>query len=247
MATACDTVEVSTSTRDQIALVDAATDRLLDTLALLDDSRAREPSRLPGWTRGHLLTHIARSADGMGNLFRWARTGIETPMYAEPDGRQADIEAGSGRPAADLVEDVATASARWSQQAREVPEDAWSAAIRRRPHLPPEPAGNLLEGRLFEVEFHHVDLGLGYTFAASPDIVVELALRSTQRRFATAGVAAPFVTLAGGLRLPFPPDAPADAPVIEGGSAQLLGWLTGRDAGADLRRAGALPVVPAWT
>ena len=72
----------------------------------LTDDQAREPSLLPGWTRGHVLTHLARNADAMVNLLTWARTGDETPMYPSREQRNADIEAGSGRTASDLVADV---------------------------------------------------------------------------------------------------------------------------------------------
>jgi len=95
----------------QLARVGAATDRLLATAAALRDARAREPSLLPGWSRGHVLTHIARNADGLANLLRWAGTGRETPMYASAASRSADIEAGAGRPAAELTADVAGTAA----------------------------------------------------------------------------------------------------------------------------------------
>jgi maleylpyruvate isomerase len=36
-------------------------------------------SGLPGWTRGHLLTHVARNADALRNLLTWARTGCHVP------------------------------------------------------------------------------------------------------------------------------------------------------------------------
>ena len=73
--------------------VAAATDRVLVTATALSDDQAREPSLLPGWSRGHVLTHIARNADGLGNLLRWARTGTETPMYTSAESRSADIDA----------------------------------------------------------------------------------------------------------------------------------------------------------
>jgi maleylpyruvate isomerase len=60
----------------------AATQRLQDTVAGLTDQQAREPSLLPGWSRGHVLTHLARNADSLRNLLIWARTGVETPQYA---------------------------------------------------------------------------------------------------------------------------------------------------------------------
>src|SRR6266487_233065 len=92
----------------QLARVGAATDRLLATAAALSDAQAREPSLLPVWSRGHVLTHIARNADGLANLLRWAGTGRETPMYASAASRTADIAAGY-RPAdwpADFVADA---------------------------------------------------------------------------------------------------------------------------------------------
>ena len=64
---------------DRLAM---ATERLLTTATALSDAQMRDPSLLPGWTRGHVLTHIARNADGLVNLMRWARTGTKTPMYA---------------------------------------------------------------------------------------------------------------------------------------------------------------------
>jgi DNA-binding CsgD family transcriptional regulator len=38
----------------------------------MTDAEAREPSLLPGWTRGHVLTHVARNADALTNLLSWA-------------------------------------------------------------------------------------------------------------------------------------------------------------------------------
>src|ERR1035441_5721059 len=43
----------------------AATARLLATSAGFTDAQVREPSLLPGWTRGHGLSHVARNADGL--------------------------------------------------------------------------------------------------------------------------------------------------------------------------------------
>ena len=45
--------------------------------AELDPGQVAGPSRLPGWSRGHVLSHLARNADALVNLLTWARTGIE--------------------------------------------------------------------------------------------------------------------------------------------------------------------------
>src|SRR5262249_31346853 len=89
--------------RRSMAGIGEATDRLLASADARTDPAARERSGLPGWTRGHVLTHVARNADGLGNLLRWARTGVTTPMYASREARRADIEAGVGRSPADLA------------------------------------------------------------------------------------------------------------------------------------------------
>ncbi len=83
-----------------IGRIDEAIDRVLASASKLSDEQMREDSLLPGWSRGHVLTHIARSGDGLRNLLIWAKTGEETPQYATPDARVTDIEAGAGgRPA----------------------------------------------------------------------------------------------------------------------------------------------------
>ncbi|MEO3870681.1 maleylpyruvate isomerase N-terminal domain-containing protein [Nonomuraea sp. B12E4] len=57
----------------------SATNRLLATAATLSDADIAAPSRLPGWTRGHVLSHVAQNAGSHLNLLTWARTGIRTP------------------------------------------------------------------------------------------------------------------------------------------------------------------------
>ena len=96
----CQRSPVHTEIALALARLGDSTDRLLATAGALDDAQAAAPSRLPGWTRGHILTHLARNADGFRNLLIWARTGTETPMYPSEESRDRDIEAGARRPAA---------------------------------------------------------------------------------------------------------------------------------------------------
>jgi hypothetical protein len=51
------------------------------------------PSLLPGWSRRTVIAHVARNADALCNLLTWARTGVETPMYASAEAREAAIAA----------------------------------------------------------------------------------------------------------------------------------------------------------
>ena len=65
-------------------------DGLLDGLP---DAAFAEPSALPDWTRGHVVAHVALNALALTRLVHWAATGVETPMYASPEARNADIAA----------------------------------------------------------------------------------------------------------------------------------------------------------
>ena len=71
--------------RRSMARIGDATDRLLASAARLTDAGAGEPSPLPGWTRGHVLTHIARNGDGLGNLLRGPYR-RQDPHVREPGG-----------------------------------------------------------------------------------------------------------------------------------------------------------------
>ena len=56
-----------------------ATTRYLGALTVLTDEDMRAPSLLPRWSRGHVVTHLARNADALCNLVHWAESGVETP------------------------------------------------------------------------------------------------------------------------------------------------------------------------
>jgi maleylpyruvate isomerase len=87
--------------------IDDATQRLLGTARVLTDPDLREPSMLPGWSRGYVLAHLARGADAMRNLLVGVSTGEDRRGYASSESRAADIEHGSRRSAKDLAADMA--------------------------------------------------------------------------------------------------------------------------------------------
>ena len=234
------------------ARIGEATGRLVATAAALADAQTREPSLLPGWTRGHVLTHVARNADGLANLLRWARTGRETPMYASADSRRADIERGAGRPASELAADVERSAAAFAAEAASLPADAWTAPVRAL-QGPAFPALGVLERRLSEVEIHHVDLAAGYRPGDWPAGFVADALPRVAGSFAGRQDSPSFLVCADGSPHEFrigPERPPAGSFVsVHGQAATLLAWLLGRGDGAGLRVVGddaVLPVLPPW-
>jgi len=75
--------------------VQQGTKLLGGALGGLDEDAFAASSGLAGWTRKHLVAHVAANADAIGNLVRWAATGERTSMYSSPEQRNADIEAGA--------------------------------------------------------------------------------------------------------------------------------------------------------
>lgn len=242
-----------TSYRDptaSMAEVQAATARLISTAHKLTDADLHEPSPLPRWTRGHVLTHVARNADGLRNLLIWAATGVETPMYAGPQARHDDIYAGAGRPAAEQVIDVEESAARFAQAATEVPEHNWSDIVELRGGFQ-IPAWEIFIRRLNEVEIHHVDLDAGYTPAHWPAEWVSRALANIVDGLADREEFPNLVLHAEDTDREFQvrPQAGGAAITVAGPEPALMAWLIGRSSGDGLAvepHGTALPSLPKW-
>jgi maleylpyruvate isomerase len=160
--------------------VDAATQRLLDDARILSEADLRAPSLLPGWTRAHVVAHVARNADAMRNLLVGARSGESRPAYASADAREAGIEQGAGQNAAALMADLADSAMALRTVARQLPDEAWQFQVRML-DSEPFPAALLLTRRLVEVELHHCDLGSGYGPADWPAAFAALDLPEPMR------------------------------------------------------------------
>lgn len=153
--------------RELCEQINEATERLLATVSTFGDADTQQPSLLPGWSRGHVLTHLARGAEALSNLLTGARTGVPAAAYASQEARNADIEAGARRAAAELRADVARGAATFSEAVSAMPDHAWRATVHVLNYAP-FPASQILTRRLVELELHHTDLGAGYTPADWP-------------------------------------------------------------------------------
>ena len=232
---------MSTPTRDLDAdrdTIEAHTSRLLGTARALDPASVGDPSLCAGWSRGHVLTHVARNADALVNLVTAATTGASIPMYASPEARDADIEAGSGRPLAEQLDDLEASAARWRGAAQTLGDEHAGVRVEARGGVMLE-AAYLPFMRLREVVFHHVDLGAGFGFADVEDPVLAAFLEDAVRRLRNSPET-PSMTVrtdAG--------DAWAigdGGPAESGSRAAVLGWLArGLTDGVE----GDLPTLPA--
>src|SRR5690606_35296050 len=139
---------VSRVTADPLVLmseVDRASDRLLETVGRLRDDDVTCPSLLPGWSRGHVLAHLARNADSLTRLLDGARAGVRARQYPSREHREAEITAGAGRGAAEQLADLRAAAERFASAVDAMPADAWAFVL---DGDPPRPAASVVWRRL---------------------------------------------------------------------------------------------------
>jgi maleylpyruvate isomerase len=160
--------------------IDDATQRLLGNARVMADSDLRAPSLLPGWTRAHVLAHLARDADAMRNLLVGAKSGQVRPAYASAEARQAGIDQGAAMTARDLTADLADSAMALRTVARQLPDEAWQVRLQILDSAP-FPAAKILTRRLVEVELHHCDLGTGYGPADWPAAFAAMELAEPMR------------------------------------------------------------------
>lgn len=230
--------------RTHLAELAATEAALRADLAGRDQAWAASPSSLPGWSRAHVVGHLVGNALGLLNLARWAASGTETPMYASPESRSAEIERRAALPWADLVAEIPPAT------------EALAAALT--PLAEPLPARTLRLGsggtvhawelasmRIREVEIHRVDLGAEYR-------PVDWSPAFTLR---TLGQVAPFFLRQREVpvRLLRCTDSGRcwtvgeSGPDLLGTEADLLAWLLGRaHPGVHTDDGSAVPLAPAW-
>ncbi|MEV7086454.1 maleylpyruvate isomerase family mycothiol-dependent enzyme [Streptomyces sp. NPDC093085] len=233
-----------------LAAVEEATERLLGAVAALDNAAVAAPSRLPGWSRGHVLAHLARNADALVNVLEGR------PMYADEATRDADIERDAARPLPVHLADVRDSAARFRETAA-TPAD-WSRVITMRNGVT-DTAARLPFRRLAEVELHHVDLGIGRSLEDLPEEFTGREIDFLVERFAGHPAVPPLELAApDGRRWRTGRAAGAGEGASEGGGTEesaplavsgpapeLMGWLAGRRDGAGLIHQGAdLPVLP---
>jgi maleylpyruvate isomerase len=208
--------------RRDLAGVRAAHGRLLAAIDGLSDEQARADSRLPEWTVGHVLTHLARNADSHVRLFAAAERGEVTTQYDSAQARADDIETGSRRPATALVADVAASIERL--------DDAWmhasvgwsGTAATMRGEIP---CTDLPFLRWREVEVHTADLGIGPDWSSWSAEYVRLELRRMEMLWAS--------------RRPMGlTSLPGEALALE--PSHRLAWMLGRIAVDGLEPAGLL-------
>lgn len=221
-----------------------ATQHLLGDTIRLSDPEWQSPSLLPGWTRAHVATHLARNANGLRRAALGVINGAPETMYRSESERQGEIERGSERTGLELQIDLDTSAGELNQTLDDLmalPAETLAAPVALRPNFS-VPAHLLANARLAEVVLHRIDLGIGFTIDDVDDDIAgwlldwvllrlstridipRLRLVSTSGRVATTGTF-------------------GDPVEVSGDDRHLVGWLTGRSDTSALNNAD-LAVLP---
>lgn len=226
---------------ENLALLEVETSRLLATARLLDDEAMAGASLCTGWSRAHVLTHVARNADALLNLVRWAVDGRERPAYSSAEAREAEIAAGALRDRGDILADLEQSADSFATEAQALRGPAGDAQVRSRTGTPVSGA-QVVAMRILEVVFHHVDLVVGYGFDDADPQWVGRTLRRGVRQWDERPDRPGLTIHPEGME---PLALGGGGQVVRGTPGGLLLWLA-RGVEDEVVSEGALPAPPTW-
>jgi maleylpyruvate isomerase len=225
-----------------LAELTSATHRLVRTVDAMPEQSYAEPSPLPGWSRGHVVAHLALNAEGLAGALRGLTEGRSVPMYASQEARDDDIATLAGCEPTAVRGRLLGAVTDFVDAVAAVPEEMANTMIDRTPGGRRFLARDVPLMRHREVEIHHADLGLDYSHADWPaEFCVRLIDSAVRRPYpdplalhATDLDRTWYVHEGGG-------------PTVSGTACDLGWWLTGRGSGAGLTcDDGPVPRMEAW-
>jgi maleylpyruvate isomerase len=239
------TDDAATQLERRLAWVQDGTARFQAGLARLDDKALNDPSLLPGWSRRHLLAHVAANAEALCRLAYWARTGEERRMYASRAQRDAEIEVGAGRPAKELRHWVADSAAQLAGDLARLSEQAWAAPVLTAQGRT-VPASEIPWLRAREVYVHAVDLDAGLGFEDLPEGFLAALLSDVAARRSAQGTGPALTLTASDTGGVWEVTGNSGAYPVQAPLCVLTAWMTGRPAAGSLGTDGTVPDLPPW-
>jgi maleylpyruvate isomerase len=215
------------------------TDMFLATASSLSGDEMAAPSLCEGWSRAHVIAHVASSGRALVNLIDGAVSGGERQFYASHEARSEEIVALAGLPREELLEELRDSARNFAEQAQRLNGELAAPGVSV--DGKDIPATSIVVLRIAEVVVHHHDLDTAWTIEeADPDSLlnaIEAVVRSLRAK------SAPGMTLVteerdewvvgdGALR-------------VESDREGLLQWLARADA-AHIEVEGPVPALPSW-
>ena len=95
----------------------------------LRDEDFRAASRVPGWSRAHVVAHIGYHARAVARLIEGAASGRHLGMYDTADQHAEEVDFGATLPVEALRNLVAHAAVHLNVEWRDLPAPAWSSTV----------------------------------------------------------------------------------------------------------------------
>ncbi len=230
---------------DEIEALHHADQRAVRTVDSLTDEQWAGASLLQGWTRAHVVAHLALNAEAFADALDGLRSGNPVPIYPSEERRDAEIEALADKHYDVIRKRFFAATGHFRTVTAHLSTRDWAGAVLRLPEGPVWPAAALPGARLREVEVHHADLDAGYSRTDWTADFVEHLLDQVTGDHAYSPESDPFAVHA--LDLDRSWYAGAARPVIRGTGADLGWWLLGRGQAEGLSSGGdPLPKLGPW-
>lgn len=214
-----------------------------EVVSTLTEPELRAPSLLPGWSRAHVVAHVALNGEAFRRVLTQVAEDRAPSMYDSNEARDRDIDVLAAADRSALLLRSSTVTAQLPDLLAALPEARREVMVSRLPGGGGMtfPVREVLPKRLGEVWIHLADLGSAAfshhdwptQFAA--DLVTQRAPRHPSWGFAATDVD----------RQWGPPTAPELT--LSGPVADLARWLTGRGTGEGLTSStGAIPDPPGF-
>ncbi|MEL7974479.1 maleylpyruvate isomerase family mycothiol-dependent enzyme [Isoptericola sp. F-RaC21] len=191
---------------------DAALAALIDVVRSLPEGAGADPSPLDGWSRGHVLSHVANVGAALARQAEHAARGATIEPYdGGRAGRDAAIETGAGRTASEHAAALEASRARLLA-AWPAPGDAlWEAPVAYRDGV----LADALLAWWREARIHAVDATAGLGDASLGYETWDDAFCAHLRDFLA-------------VRLPDPDAGASDGLELAGDPRDVAAWLAGR-------------------
>jgi maleylpyruvate isomerase len=197
--------------RAALGEIAATHQRIENQVANLTAEQLRAPSLLEGWSRAHVVAHLANNAMAFVGMLSGVLGGELVAQYPGGDEQRAlDIEARSTLRPLPLGAMLSSGHVQFEAAAGALDDDQWYAPTEARVGL--RPAWALVWSRWREAEVHLVDMDAGFDIADWSTAFVDVALAAERRCLVR--------------RLP---DGRGGEVETSGDDRQLLWWLMGRE------------------
>lgn len=215
------------------------TSLMLATIGELTAEQLVAESRCAGWSRAHVIAHLASNGRTLVKLVDWTLTGQPQQLYASTEARNQEIAQLAALPAAELITRFSEAAAYFSEQSERLSGELAVAEVDL--HGKIIPASAIVALRIAEIVIHHDDLQAGWSLQSAEPASLEDGIEAAVRTMRVKK--APGMTLL---------TDEGDRWVVGDGElsirsdrAGLLHWLA-RGQADRLSAADPIPVLPSW-